>query len=184
MLVLDDIIFQYANNYRNAIIAAQNDGRFIGDLCFDRFPLGCCGDTSYMLAEHLLEKGIKTIWYSACRKNQYSHAWLVVDDERISKPTPSFSSLPKEILPVMSGYGVATPDAAIDITHYEAENLCDGLFIDITGDQFRDYSIPVFVGQTDSFHSSFEFVQAHDYDGLTPRLEKLYRIVERYINSP
>lgn len=184
MNILEETIYQHANSYRNAIIAAQNDGRFIGDLCFNRFPLGCCGDTSYMLAEYLLEKGIKTIWYSACRKNHHGHAWLVLDDTRISKPTPSFSSLPKEIQPVMRVYGAANPDVAIDITHYEAENLCDGLFIDITGDQFRDYSIPVFVGQTDRFHSSFEFVQAHDYDGLTPRLEKLYRIVERYIDLP
>ena len=56
------------------------------------------------------------------------------------------------------------------------------MLIDITGDQFEDYSIPVYVGPMDEFHQSFTFVQAHDYNGLgSYRLSKLLQSIELYL---
>ena len=74
------------------------------------------------------------------------------------------------------------PEEEVDITKYEAEDLIDGLIIDITADQFDDYNIPVYVGPIDTFHQTFDLIQAHDYVGLNnERLCSLFRIIAEYL---
>ena len=70
----------------------------------------------------------------------------------------------------------------VDVTGYTVEDLQNGLIIDITADQFDDFDIPVYVGYMIPFHSTFEFRQAHNYDGLRDgRLINLFRMIERYL---
>ena len=167
--------------YRTALERAYQDGRFSNDFRFKKFPHGCCGDTCYMLGEFLKRNGIDTIWYSAQRED-YSHAWLVVKDNRVSEPTPRSFSWPKEMQVVVAGYGIKNPEEEVDITRYEENDLKGGLIIDITGDQFNDYDESVFLGKADCFHRAFNFNQAHDYTELDDgRLQELYRIVEEYL---
>ena len=178
----DQKIRGLAEQIRAAIEAARDDGRVSTDITFMNFPRACCGDASYLLAEYLREFGIETIWYSTSR-GDWTHAWLVVKDERVKKPTPKSFSWPKELHDVLEGYGVENPEKEVDITRYEEDDLHNGLIIDITADQFADYDIPVYVGSLDPFHQSFDFVQAHDYAGElgNRRLETLYKSIKEYL---
>lgn len=177
----DEEIYQYARCFRNALVTARDDGRFDKDHSFYHFPRGCCGDTSCLLAQFFLDYELKTVLYHAS-KSDYTHAWLVVNDDRISKPSPTSYCFPEEILQVIKDYSAEEPKAVINTTHYVKEDLAQGLLIDITGDQFANYSKPVFVGYMDAFHSGFEFDEADDFDGLHGfRLKELYKIVQEYI---
>ena len=174
-------IKQYASAYRAAICSAHQDGRFVNDIPFRSFPQGCCGNTCYLLAEHLRQVGLNTIWYSTERRD-WSHAWLVVKDERVKEPTTKTYSWPKELISDLKRYGAECPEDGITDTRYEASDLANGLIIDITGDQFGDYEEAVFVGEADQFHKSFEFIQAHDIGPLNDRrLCSLYGIIEEYL---
>lgn len=180
-MMTDQKIKQLANRYRTAIEAARDNGRFATDIAFKRFPRACCGDASYLLAEYLREFGLETIWYSTSR-GDLTHAWLVLKDERVNNPTPKSFSWPKELHDSLAGYGLQNTAEKVDITRYEENDLLDGLIIDITADQFNDYDNPVFVDYQDSFHQSFDFIQAHDYDGLCDgRLYSLYRTIKEYL---
>lgn len=177
----DQQIKRLAIKFRKAIDVAQSDRRFDGDICFKDFPSGCCGDTSDLLAEYLRKHGVETIWCSM-QRDDYSHAWLVVKDVRVKTPTHETFAYPKEMSSVLASYGVENPEDEIDITGYKDADLCNGLIIDITSDQFYDYDISVYVGFQDSFHLSFDFRHAHDYDGLCgSRMRRLYSIIEEYI---
>ena len=177
----DEEIYQYARCFRNALVAARDDGRFDKDYCFYHFPRGCCGDTSCLLAQFFLDYKIKTVLYHASRSD-YTHAWLVVNDNRIRKPRSTSYCFPEKVLQVMKGYCAEEPKAVINTTRYIKDDLSQGLLIDITGDQFGNYSKPVFVGYMDAFHSGFRFDEAHDFDGLHGyRLKELYKIVQEYI---
>ena len=177
----DQQIKALATKYRAAIEVAHSNGLFVHDIGFDDFPTGSCGDASYLLAEYLRQKGLETIWYSA-ERGEWSHAWLVVRDERVMTPTPRSFSWPEELRGIVAGYGVQQPEEEIDITRYDAKDLEKGLIIDITGDQFEDYGVPVYVGRVDAFHLSFDYIQAHDYEGLNDgRLYSLYRMIEQFI---
>ena len=176
----DKQIYSLASTFRSAIESARDAGDFKDDFSFYHFPRACCGDASYLLAEYLYRCGIETIWTSMERNG--SHAWLVVKDKRVKEPTPKSFSWPEELRVVIAGYGVEEPEKEIDVTHYEEDDLKDGLIIDITADQFPDYDIPVYVGTMDSFHKKYEFIQAHDFRGMgTARLESLYSKIEKWI---
>ena len=177
----DKQIEQLAEKYRIAIENAHKKGLFIQDIGLDDFPTGSCGDVCYLLAEYLQKNGIKTIWYSAQRKD-WSHAWLVVKDRRVKKPTTRKFSWPEELREAVAKYGIKYPEKENEITNYEASDLKEGLIVDITADQFEDFDFPVYVGSMDAFHETFEFIQAHDYDGLRDgRLNSLYRTIEKYL---
>lgn len=79
-------------------------------------------------------------------------------------------------------------------TQSHAWLLVDGLIVDITGDQFinnslyYNYSIPVYVGTEDVFHSLFEEQDVHEFYGIEnyghicqPRLFDLYRKIKKFI---
>ena len=177
----DRKIRELAGKYRRALEWARDDGKFATDITFKRFPHGCCGDTCYLLAEYLRQYGVETVWYSA-ERDDWSHAWLVVKDNRVKAPTQRFNSWPKEVWDSLRAYGVKNPEEPIDVTRYEETDLSDGLIIDITADQFDDFNEPVYVGGMDSFHNSFEFNQAHDYNELGDgRLRDLYNKTAPYL---
>lgn len=179
----DNQIRKIASEFRRAIEAAKNAGEFSKDISFDDFPHGCCGDTSYLLAEFLREHGIKTIWVSTERRD-WTHAWLVLKDDRVKMPTTRSFEWPEELRDVVKGYGVPEPQKPVNITRYEVEDIEKGLIIDITSDQFDDWNDPVYVGPMDAFHATFELREAHDYDRLNDldgRLVGLYRIILSYI---
>ena len=77
-------IKQFATQFRRAIDLALEAGEFDNDSIYRRFPRACCGDTSDLLAQYLLDKGIKTdyvcgTYWGKPDGNGQSHAWLMVD---------------------------------------------------------------------------------------------------------
>lgn len=176
----DRCIKKLAQRFRQAIDAAHRDHEFVDDFRFKNFPSGCCGDTSYLLAEYLLQNGIETIWVSL-QRDDWSHSWLVLKDRRVRKPTKI--TLPDDYIDLISIYRNQDFEAGTQTIHYKEHDLYDGLIIDITSDQFDDYDISVYVGYMDVFHQSFDFLQAIDFDGIyCKRLENLYGIIEAYIH--
>jgi hypothetical protein len=175
----DKRIEQLALQFRQAIDAAYRAHEFRNDFRFRKFPTGCCGDTSYLLAEYFLKKGIETIWVST-QRDDWTHAWLVLKDARVGIPTTT--ALPDDYLDLISAYRTQDLEEETENIHYEEADLYNGLIIDITSDQFDDYEKTVYVGYMDEFHKSFDFIGADDYNGLNDdRLERLYRIIESNI---
>lgn len=56
-------IEQLAHKFQQAIDTAYRANEFRDDFRFKVFPTGCCGDTSYLLAEYLLKKRLKLFGY-------------------------------------------------------------------------------------------------------------------------
>ncbi|MEG1482939.1 MAG: hypothetical protein RSA57_03970 [Cetobacterium sp.] len=81
-------IKRLVKQFRDAIDVARNAGDFDNDFSFNKFPRGCCGDTSELLAQFLLKNDIKTyyicgIYIDSPFKNNQSHAWLLTDNHTI-----------------------------------------------------------------------------------------------------
>ena len=78
-----------ATHFRAAIDKALSVGEFDKDLSFRQFPRACCGDTSDLLAQYLLDNGIKTYYvcgnyyFDDVTMNAQSHAWLWTADKTI-----------------------------------------------------------------------------------------------------
>ena len=184
-----NIVKDMAQRFRNAIEDAKEDGCFVGDMTFWQFPYECCGDASYLLAEYLMEHDIDSIWYSA-NKGDCSHAWLVIDDDNVEPQVCSQISYPESIRNLLSLYSGRNVNATENNIRYVEECFVNCNIVDITGDQFRDYDIPVYYGRMDYFHRSWEFIDAYDFEGLESicrrtddRLKKLYSIALRYMNK-
>lgn len=174
-------IKKYAAAYRTAIESAHQDGRFINDIPFHAFPLGCCGNTCNLLAEFLRREGIETILISG-ERGDWSHAWLVVKDERVKGPTTKVFYWPKELEADLKRYGVEYSENGQIRTEYEASDFEEGIIVDITGDQFQDCEEAIFVGKAGRFHQSFDFIYAQEMGVLQDeRLYGLYQIVEEYL---
>jgi len=77
-----------AIEFRKAVECAQNEGAFNGDQILSRFPKGCCGEISSLLAKYLFENGINTYEVSGTFRSEnpeekQSHAWLMLKDNTI-----------------------------------------------------------------------------------------------------
>lgn len=77
-----DKIYELVKKYRNAIEEAKEEGEFIKDVRFCQFPLGCCDDACDLLAQYLLEHGIRThqvlgAYRDGIFENNTGHAWLI-----------------------------------------------------------------------------------------------------------
>jgi len=81
-------IKRLVNQFRNAIDVARDAGELDKDISFYKFPRGCCGDASDLLAQFLLENGIRTYYVSGTYRdvsfeNIQTHAWLLTDNQTI-----------------------------------------------------------------------------------------------------
>ena len=66
-----------ATEFRHAIEDAINSGEFDDDINFRRFPCGCCGYTSDLLAKYLHQHKITTWYISGVYDKEYQqHTWL------------------------------------------------------------------------------------------------------------
>lgn len=77
-----DKIYELAKEFRDAIEDAKEDGEFVKDIRFRQFPSGCCDDTCDLLAQYLLEHGIRTrqvlgAYRDGIAENNTGHAWLI-----------------------------------------------------------------------------------------------------------
>lgn len=179
MIYDNNQIISLAKKFRKAIDKAYNNGDFDGDICFKHFPRGCCGDTCYLLATYLYEKGVESL-YVCGNFGMQSHAWLVLKDKRVSEPAPKFWIPSDEENRLIEMFGGKKYDKPVDITKYEESNIENGIIVDLTADQFGE--VPVFVGYIDGFHKEFEFDFAHEMDYvLEGRLVELYNIVYNYL---
>lgn len=81
-------IKRLVNQFRDGLYRAKDAGEFDKDFSFNKFPRGCCGDASELLAQFLLEHGIKTNYIcgtyreGSCDTFQ-SHAWLLTNNQII-----------------------------------------------------------------------------------------------------
>ena len=181
---MDYRVGELVKTYRKAIDKAKDEGEFIGDCSFCHFPRGCCGDASYLLAEYLKKNGIETIWVSNSN-DETSHAWLVIKDDRVTGPSREENSLPEEIKPIIERYGGQFPSQQDKAKYYQYRDIRNGLIIDITVDQFASWD-DIYIGDMDSFHQAFRFIEAHDYVGLNDlngRLERLYGTIKKYLKE-
>lgn len=80
---LEELVY----NFRGAIEEAKENGE-VGTF-FRKFPTGQCGHTSDMLAQYLIDNGFESIvyvngtYYGDEWDNQWSHTWLVVNEQII-----------------------------------------------------------------------------------------------------
>ncbi|WP_278549296.1 hypothetical protein [Paraclostridium bifermentans] len=75
-------IKRLVKQFRDAIDVARDKGNFDNDFSFSKFPRGCCGDTSDLLAQFLLENSIRTYYVCGMCRGQ-SHAWLLTYNNSI-----------------------------------------------------------------------------------------------------
>ena len=181
MYISKEKVKKLSVNFRSAIDQAKELGEFDHYNDFSFFPSRCCGNVSYLLAYYLRLHGIETIWVSY-RRADWTHAWLVVKDDRVSIPAPHVISFPDNIRKVFVQYGNPYYKTNTEFSFYREQDLRNGLIIDITGDQFDDYGLPVYVGFKDHFHNTFEFVHAVDFITLSDeRLSEIYKAIEVYL---
>ena len=175
----DDMLCEYVTCFRTAIDKARDAGMFEKDMVFYKFPKACCGDTCVILAEYLRTKGIETIYVCGAEGDQ-THAWLVLKDDRVIPPTPYKTELPDDIRMALSRYGGEPLGSSITKSNYTEFDIEAGLIIDITSDQFGEP--PLFIDYIGDFHKRFDFVEAHDYNGLgSVRLRKIYNIILNFM---
>ena len=176
---MNDIqIYKTAKLFRKAIESARDEGRFSGD-DFDDFPKRCCGDTCYLLGEFLHAKGQKSIYVCGEDYTGQTHAWLVINDERIYEPVTVYNVLSPEATKALELYGNSNT-TCIKKSEYDEKDLSDGLIVDITGNQFD--GIPVYVDYICDFYKRYAFQFANDFTEMkSRRLRKIYKIILQYI---
>ena len=186
-----DKIKVLATSFRGAIEIAKDAGEFDNDFAFPRFPKGCCGDTSDLLAEYLAQHDIYT-YYVCGQKGTQSHAWLVLvntvtvttdnsDADRKYKSLISVYNEDNDV--IIKNHHVAEDGETFDLYFKD-------IIIDITGDQFTNqkcflyYNIPVYVGFLDDFHKLFRVDQCSIHEPARlwdARCKSLYRAITKYI---
>ena len=85
---MDKNIYSLVTKFRKAVECAKNEGAFNGNEILSRFPKGCCGIISSLLAKYLFENGINSYEVSGTFRSgnpeeTQSHAWLVLEDNTI-----------------------------------------------------------------------------------------------------
>ncbi|WP_160684330.1 transglutaminase domain-containing protein [Clostridium sp. C2-6-12] len=149
-------IMRLAKQFRDAIDAARKARDFDKDLSFNEFPRGCCGDTSDLLAQYLLENGIETNYVCGTYRdgsfeNSQTHAWLLTDNNII-----------------------------IDITgdqfKYDADflNYNESVYVGVEDDFHRLFEV-----EKRDCHDNYGVDNLGCFS--QPRLNKLYRKIIKYI---
>lgn len=105
----NETIKRLSNQFRRAIQLAMDEGEFSSDIAFRRFPHGCCGDASDLLAQYLLDNGIITyyvygVYSNGITDSMQSHAWLITEGHTIIditgdqfKDDPEFMKYSEEV---------------------------------------------------------------------------------------
>lgn len=177
-IMTDQNIYDLACLFKTAMLNARDEGLFNRDDTFCHFPRGCCGHTCYLLATFLKSYGIETLYVWGDHGFQ-SHAWLVVSDDRVRKPTTRYIEIEEEYANLLSQYGREI-DGPTEITRYKARDLTNGLVVDITADQFGEPS--VYVGKRNDFYRRYTFRDAHICEGVSDgRLSELYRNISWFL---
>jgi len=91
-----DIIREYSLEFREAI-EKLNESEITNSKHFLRFPRGCCGDASDLLAKYLLSKGIETS-YDWGMYNGQSHGWLVYHNYLIDITADQFDEINEKVV--------------------------------------------------------------------------------------
>ena len=76
-------LLKLSYQFRNAINYIKDTGLYEYNSFFSRFPSGCCGDTSDLLAQYFYDHGIVAkyvcgTWHGETSYDSQSHAWLLV----------------------------------------------------------------------------------------------------------
>lgn len=128
----------FVKQFRDAIDRARDAGEFDCDFSFHKFPLGCCGDTSDLLAQFLLEKNIRTYYVCGTHRSGkfediQSHAWLITDSNIIIDITGDQFKFNPDFLnydtPVYIGYG----DNFHNLFEFEDRDIHENNGIDALG---------------------------------------------------
>jgi hypothetical protein len=85
---MDKNIYSLVTEFRRAIECAKNEGEFKESQILNRFPNGCCGIVSSLLAKYLFENGIYSSEISGTYRSMnseeiQSHMWLILEDNTI-----------------------------------------------------------------------------------------------------
>ncbi|GED72596.1 hypothetical protein BRE01_62980 [Brevibacillus reuszeri] len=91
-----DQLRDYGGAFRKAI-QTMPLSEFPRSSFFERFPRGCCGDTSTLFSKFLQSKGIET-HYVWGMWGEYSHAWLELDDILIDLTADQFDGVTEEVM--------------------------------------------------------------------------------------
>lgn len=79
-----DLIYELAFEFRCALDIVVRQRKYGRLTIFANFPNGCCRYTSDLLAEYLIEMGIKReriqMISGEANYGSYSHVWLMIDD--------------------------------------------------------------------------------------------------------
>lgn len=177
----NEYVYSLVCKFKNAILEALNSKCFHDDIVFHRFPYACCGDTCCLLAEYLHTNGIETLYVCGTNEDLQSHAWLVLKDYRVKEPAPRYYEYSDEEVAVMKFYGASVIERKINTSRYEWDDIMNGIFIDITADQFGQESI--YFDVANNFYNQFEFDFAREYMKLndSARLCSLYGSIMKYI---
>ena len=85
---MDKNIYSLVTKFRKAVECARNEGALEENQILSRFPNGCCGIISSLLAKYLSDNGIYSYEVSGTFRNDnheetQSHAWLMLEDNTI-----------------------------------------------------------------------------------------------------
>lgn len=83
-----DELYSVVSHFRNAIDTAWENGEFVKDIRFCRFPSGCCDDTCDLLGKYLKDKGYHTqqvmgTYRDGAFEDITGHAWLLYNKSTI-----------------------------------------------------------------------------------------------------
>lgn len=123
-------ILKYALQFRAAIDNAL-EANEVNSRAFRNFPIGCCDDASDLLAQYLLELGIRTnnvcgTFYSDSGEQQ-SHAWLCLDDNTYLDITGDQFKFHKEPLCFSTPVYLGPPTPFHDLFHIERVSPENGI---------------------------------------------------------
>ena len=122
--------------FRDAIDVARDAGDFDNDFSFEKFPRRCCGDTSYLLAQFLLENSIRTsyvcgMYRGRSLQNNQSHAWLLTDNCTIIDITGDQFKYNPDFLNYDKSVYVGAEDDFHGLFKVENRNIRENISLDV-----------------------------------------------------